>query len=953
MLGKLFRPRWQHPKPETRLEAIASLRDNKAAHQDILETIARQDDNHNVRIAAIAKIESADKLFALLEDTSGNISQAVINRLQLLLQSSPDLSKKLLDNISAYRKPLQVSVLLSCLPEAADQEKILANCNEEDLLLEIAEKAGVAKTRKLAAEKIQNPDLLEQLARSSKGHDKTIHRIARTRLAEIRDRLKQDDSLTTVLEGLCQKLEALARAPYTPLLQSQLSHLEQQWHESKGQHSELHERFESAAKTCGEKISQHNETEDSDASTQDEQQTDAANETQQREQQQALCNAIEALHQSVVSCRDYREQAQLIEEQLDKLLKQQQALASSGTAHPVLNLRFSTTSKNLAELENAIKKLQTAETTFKAVPFETAEDLDRKSLEKLLRALESLSWPEGFSKPEAFDQLQQQKQPITAAIATFDARQQQLRDNIEKSLLAIEKALADGAVNEAGNTLRDTYDRINQLQANERRGFEPRLQHLGKQLAELREWQGFAATPKKEALCEAMEKLLATELPPVNKAAAIRDLRKQWKALKGTHSDAENALWQRFNTAADQAWEPCKAWFEAQDKIKASNLEKRVYICEQLETFDREYHWDTPDWKAVAKILETAHREFRQFSPVDQRQHKVIKLRFDKAMDPLHQKLKQERDKNTEFKKQLVDKMQALAGQDDLDAGIEAAKALQREWRECGITHRKTDQQLWEQFRQSADALFARRENAHQEKLEQAQHELQLAEQLIEQIQQLADSGIDTLKQSRGQYEALVSRFSELQSLDKKAHAGLFRDFSQARQYYDNSLASIEDKQFDANLAIMAQKAAVCEKLESSVNNCPDTLLENTAHQWQQFPELPSAMASAIEARYQRALQCIAARKSPDYIANKKRLQSILVQLEILMDRETPEQDKKLRMDIQMQSLASQFGKNPQDTPAKIRELCIEWYACPMCGSMVQIQLNERFASLLNSAANS
>ena len=119
------------------------------------------------------------------------------------------------------------------------------------------------------------------------------------------------------------------------------------------------------------------------------------------------------------------------------------------------------------------------------------------------------------------------------------------------------------------------------------------------------------------------------------------------------------------------------------------------------------------------------------------------------------------------------------------------------------------------------------------------------------------------------------------------------------------------------------------------------------------FSTPPSAMASAIEARYQRALQCIADRKSPDYIANKKRLQSILVQLEILMDRETPEQDKKLRMDIQMQSLASQFGKNPQDTPAKIRELCIEWYACPMCGSMVQIQLNERFASLLNSAANS
>lgn len=49
---------------------------------------------------------------------------------------------------------------------------------------------------------------------------------------------------------------------------------------------------------------------------------------------------------------------------------------------------------------------------------------------------------------------------------------------------------------------------------------------------ELQDWQAFAAIPKLEALCAAMEKLCASTLQPLETAEAVRELQTQWRALK-------------------------------------------------------------------------------------------------------------------------------------------------------------------------------------------------------------------------------------------------------------------------------------------------------------------------------------------------------------------------------------------------------------------------------------
>ena len=99
------------------------------------------------------------------------------------------------------------------------------------------------------------------------------------------------------------------------------------------------------------------------------------------------------------------------------------------------------------------------------------------------------------------------------------------------------------------------------------------LKAMTQQLEDMRDWQVFATAPKKEALVADMEALVDSEWRAELLADKIHDLQQQWKALTGGRSD--QALWERFQTAGDQAFEPCRAFLQSEPS-NASSLSPLV-----------------------------------------------------------------------------------------------------------------------------------------------------------------------------------------------------------------------------------------------------------------------------------------------------------------------------------------------------------------------------------------
>src|SRR5579872_1312199 len=89
------------------------------------------------------------------------------------------------------------------------------------------------------------------------------------------------------------------------------------------------------------------------------------------------------------------------------------------------------------------------------------------------------------------------------------------------------------------------------------------LQDLDARLADLKDWKSFSVVPKRMELIEEMESLIGATLEPVALADRIKTLQEDWKTLSKGAGDNPQVEWQRFHEAAQQAYQPCREYFEA------------------------------------------------------------------------------------------------------------------------------------------------------------------------------------------------------------------------------------------------------------------------------------------------------------------------------------------------------------------------------------------------------
>ena len=81
-------------------------------------------------------------------------------------------------------------------------------------------------------------------------------------------------------------------------------------------------------------------------------------------------------------------------------------------------------------------------------------------------------------------------------------------------LAAIEVLLQDGQVNLAAKKLKNAQSKVEALDKKIAAQYENTILLLQKRIVELRDWQGFAAIPKKQELIANMQKLVGAALPP-------------------------------------------------------------------------------------------------------------------------------------------------------------------------------------------------------------------------------------------------------------------------------------------------------------------------------------------------------------------------------------------------------------------------------------------------------
>ena len=399
-------------------------------------------------------------------------------------------------------------------------------------------------------------------------------------------------------------------------------------------------------------------------------------------------------------------------------------------------------------------------------------------LARACQAEHSVRWPSDLPIPAQLEQLRRDIAKTKAQESDLAARQQALSGELMAVVNTLQGFIDKGEFKRALGGL----SKCRNLQKQGAQGGEKILNRISTQLNELSDWQQFAASPKRDALLQAVQALVDTPLNPDSQRDRLKDLRSQWNAL-GPLAKDQAVLQQRFDESADQAFNVCREHFALQNKERKDNLRARKALCEQLQEYVDSTDWTNADMKAAETIMRQARQEWRKYHPCDRKALKPVEKNFETLQDALYRRVKQDWDANINAKEVLVKQAEALVEQDNSDGIANGAKTLQAQWREIGTTPRGADQKLWRRFRTACDAIFARLDN---ERDRQRSEQQQLIQALIGDINSFEPEKL-AIAEAESQLAALRDRGRELRLEAKhqstlKAHERLLADKRTAAQ---------------------------------------------------------------------------------------------------------------------------------------------------------------------------
>lgn len=881
-----LKPKWQHKDAVVRKQAVESLNDEKTLVQ-----IVHSDSDKTVRLLALSKIQTPHLLAEFLVSEQTDVrSQAQQQHLSSLMpnQSMDDLNTISSDNdlVSIATYTQDESIRLAAINKLGD----------ESIRLDIACNNPVAKVRLAAAQGISNSESLTTLMQIAQGKDKALYRFCKDQLATAKSVEDAVIALQEKIERTISNAEQLANSAYSPEYNGRLQLLKQNWlalsTQSPAQSPTQSLRFDSATAKAEDTLAGH-----------------LAEEKAINDQLAAVASAKETFVR-VLQQLEAIEFNDDIANQLTNL--QNDWLAAKHVTKPEAEqnkafenrlqawLALDTTRTQLIAKTDEIKEL-----------ISLSQQLDKSSLSKtqslqkdLNQLMKQLPWKPAaaeanLERPALLTEIDNALQAVIKHNQNISAHEADSSKQLAKTLNELEQHINNGLLKEANKSHQQAGQAIKKLSQQESKKFQRQFQSLAAQLAEIRDWQGFAATPKKKALCDSMEALIDSNIDAGLLAEKIHELQEEWKTLGPIARSDDKVLWNRFRAAADKAYEPCKAHFAEMAVQRQRNLSNRKELVAQLVEYEASMDWDNADWAIVQKTLDTAREAFRSFSPVDRHEHKASQASLQTISDKIYAHIKAEYQHNIEAKEALIAQATALQDVEDLSQAIEQSKQLQQDWKTIGMTPNKADQKLWQAFRVACDAVFARRDEQRQHNKVQIEASIEQANAITARAEAIANEA--KAGASAEQKEALQlcqNEFAEL-SMPKAVYTKLRKRLADAQQALEESaVVAKQAKKQQAWMTLTDRLTAI--SLKASDAQQAESLYKADATDL----KLPKGIDSAlVEAKWNST-----AENSADISATDE-LREACIALEIAAELASPAEDQQARMAYQVKRLSQGLGQ--------------------------------------------
>ena len=613
--------------------------------------------------------------------------------------------------------------------------------------------------------------------------------------------------------------------------------------------------------------------------------------------------------------------------------------------------------KAMARVRKSRENLQQCIDFIEKLGHRNTRQLD--ALQKQLRGLKSeIAWPQEAPASQSYLALldaESKLEDLAGRNLTYqDGLLQQTREQIEQ----LGKLLDAGNSAEAGAVWDRIQGNIGNLGGKIQHQLNQQIAVFRGQINELRDWKKFAAAEKKQELIVEISQLQESPGSPPERARQIRNLHERWKKLG--YSNQNEELWHQFKEASDKAYAPCKEYFAQQKVRMADNLKHRLGICERLEQYLQNV--DRTDLRIVdLKALEKqVQDEWKQYAPVEQGKVKKLQKRFYGALNEVREIRRNTARKNGELKQALVDEARKLLDLENRREAINQAKDLQARWKTVGPSFAREDRKYWSEFRAACDALFKEQEAARKAVRNEITQAIDNSRKILHKLEDVLGLDDTAFRESRKLFASLQNDFHQaLSPRIKKERQQLQQQFTALTRKIEGRFRKLPDKkQLQASSALQA-RAAACIELEDRLmacDNATDFRQVLAGFDRSAWDEMAASGYPRWDRLMEKRLNAVMDLVDPEAMAGlvadtENQARRRLVEAEIKAHLESPEQDRQLRMELQLDQLQSKFGKAPvEDSSARenfTRDFELEFLCLGPFSSVNRRELEERASQVI------
>jgi len=934
MIKSLFKPSWKSKSVDKRLRFIADVTISVSDNQTILENLASNDTDAGVRHAAMSKISNPQALYTLCHIHKNTDSREFAETAFRNLIQSGELTEKDFRTFLA-NNPKSSPILAKYCPHSDLRNEIIITLDESDQANMISN-IPYSATRVMVAKNIHSLGALEIARKSLKGRDKSAEKIIKAKIDLIHAKQKHDLENTALATSIREQMEALARyIAWSDEIKVKFFSLTKKWDTlefdpSEEEKSLYNEAFAKVSADVKANMAIGLST----------------------QSQEKIVSTLEA------TC------TKVAEYPLDKLLAKSTTLSNElreltwqwnkeiETTPPAENtqLRFIQTHQSLESavaMSRCVSDLRITKNGSTMSDEAEHQSVDQQA-KALLRATDRSDWSSNFpALASAGEATVEAKRVLNTA---NDKRKQakDSLDNLHKKINRLFGAANRGDLNRAQRELASVVKAASHYEGKERKNLDERIQEATDSVNKMGDWKDFAVEPKLVDLCDQMEVLAKTEAPnPDKQAVKIKQLQEAWKALGS--SSVSDTYWPRFKEAGDKAYEPCSIFFKQRRDTQRDNLKKREPLISEMNTLLETTDWEAkPDHKSVEEGVSQIMKRWKQVKDVEHGPGQKQWNKLSKVKDQINEKLGVEYDKNIASKHALTSQLEQMLAQDVTEQTFDKLQFIQGKWKQIGLTRRSEDQKAWVKFKASSDAVYEKIQNLRQAKRSVEDEQVEAYKQIHTQIHNLAKSTQD-MTVSDKEFENLEAQYKDLPALPngfpEKQVERLNQEYSKACNAYEGARARLDKAKLDNELAVLSSKAKLCSELEQLPEQ---TEQDEVSALLDKINSLELSNKQYIK-RFAKRLKKARDTDREDYSAARRML---LIDCEILLDIDSPSEDKDLRLQTQLEKMKQQGIGNASTSAASMAELNIEWLCMPGAEATLQKQFDDRFRVLLKEKAN-